>query len=157
MKSFATTDGTQWHITVTVATIKRVMEHTGLKLTDLFSTADKIQQFFSDEVRFCEVLFAAVKPQADAAGKTIDDFLSVVDGAVIESAAEALLAETVDFFHEPRRGLLKKVLAKYLETTTRAKTEGALAMEQKLEELDFDRLFHRTLTSSVLSSQGPVA
>lgn len=157
MKTFRTTDGCEWRISVTVGTIKRVMDHTGLKLTDLFSTADKIQAFFADEVRICEVLFAAVKPQADDAGKAVDDFLSVIDGTVLESAVEALLEETVDFFHEPRKGLLKKVLEKYREATNRLRTDGALAAERKLEELDFDRLFHQTLTSSALSSPAPAA
>lgn len=157
MRTFRTTDGCEWKVSVTVGTIKRVMEHTGLKLTDLFSTADKIQAFFADEVRICEVLFAAIKPQADAAGKSVDDFLSVIDGTVIESAVESLLEETVDFFHEPRKGLLKKVLAKYREATSRLRTDGALAAEKKLEQMDFERLFHQTLTNSALSSPAPAA
>lgn len=157
MKKFRTNDGTEWEVVVTVATIKRVMDHTGLKLTDLFSTSEKIQQFFADEVRFCEVLYAAVKPQADSAGKTIDDFLSAIDGSVIEAAVEALLAEVVDFFHEPRKGLLKKVLNKYQEATGRLRTEGVLVLEKKLDALEFDNLLLQTLTSSVSSSPAPAA
>lgn len=152
MKTFRTNDGTEWRVVVNVLTIKRVMDLTGLRLTDLFSTADKIQEFFANEVRFCEVLYATIKPDADAAGKSIDDFLAVIDGSVFEAAAEALLAEVVDFFPEPRKGLLKKVLEKYQGAVDRLRTAGAPVIEKKLAQMDFDRLFESTLTSSASSS-----
>lgn len=151
MKTFSTTDGLEWSIVVNVLTIKRVMDGTGLKLTDLFSTADKIQQFFADEVKICEVLFATIKPQADERGKSIEDFLAVIDGTVIENAMEALLAEIADFFQEPRRGLLKQVLAKYREAHNRMQTEGVRAAEKKLQAIDFDRLFNQTPTNFALN------
>lgn len=152
MKTFRTTDGAEWSVVVNVLTIKRVMEATGLKLTDLFSTTEKVRQFFADEVRICEVLFATIKPQADERRKSLEDFLSVIDGTAIESAMEALLAEVVDFFQEPQKGLLKQVLAKYMEATDRMQTEGVRVVERKLQTLDFDRLFSQTLTSSASSS-----
>lgn len=151
MKTFRTNDGEEWSIVVNVLTIKRVLDGTGLKLTDLFSTADKIQQFFADEVRICEVLYATIKPQADERGKSLEAFLSAIDGTVIENAMEALLAEVADFFHEPQKGLLKKVLAKYQEATGRLRTAGVLAAEKKLEAIDFDRLFHQTPTNFALN------
>lgn len=153
MKTFRTTDGSEWSVVVNVLTIKRVMVATGLKLTDLFSTADKVREFFADEVRICEVLFATVQPQAEERQKSLEDFLSVVDGTVIESAMEALIAETADFFQEPRKGLIKQALAKYQEATTRLQIEDARVAEQKLQALDFDRLFSQTLTSCASSSQ----
>lgn len=156
MKSFRTKDGTDWQVTVSVATIKRVMDRTGLKLTDLF-TAEKIKEFFADEIRFCEVVYATVLPQAEAAGKSLDDFLGVVDGEVIESAAEALLAEVADFFQEPRKGLLKKVMEKYQEATARLRTEGGREAERILEGIDFERLFLQTPTNSALNSPASAA
>ncbi len=109
MKAFKTTDGTEWQVVVNVATIKRCMDDTGLRLTDLFASEAKIGEFFADDVRFCEVLFSVIRPQADAAGKTLDDFLAGIDGTVIEKAVEALLAEVADFFQEPRKGLIKSL------------------------------------------------
>lgn len=152
MKTFKTNDGFEWQVTVNVGTVKRCMEDTGLKLTDLFSGAAKIDEFFSDDVKFCEVLYSVVRPQAEAAGKNVDAFLAGIDGTVIEGAIEALLEETADFFREPRKGLLKKVLAKYRTAHDKLKTEGVLAAEKKIEETDFENLLRQTLTSSPSSS-----
>lgn len=157
MRTFATNDGTEWVVVVNVLTIKRVQDHTGLKLTDLFSTAEKVQAFFADEVRLCEVLYATVLPQAEQAGKTIDDFLATIDDAVIEKAMDALVEEIVDFFREPRKGLLKKVLAKYRDATSRLETAGVRDFEKKLSEVDFETLFRQTHTSSASSSPVPAA
>lgn len=157
MKAFKTTDGTEWKVTVNVGTIKRVQDDTGLRLTDLFASPEKISEFFSDDVKFCEVLFSVVRPQAEADGKGVDDFLSSIDGTVIEGAVEALLEEVADFFHEPRKGLIKKTLAKYRAAHDRLVTEGVLAVEQKINQTDFETLLRQTLTSSPLSSPGSAA
>jgi len=157
MKSFKATDGTEWKVVVNVGTIKRVQDDTGLRLTDLFASAEKIGAFFADDVRFCEVLFATIRPQAEAVGKTLDDFLAGIDGTVIEGAVEALLAEVADFFQEPRKGLLKKTLAKYQAAHAKLKTEGVLAAEKKIEETDFETLLRQTLTNSASSSPASAA
>ena len=152
MKTFVTTDGTTWQVVVNVATIKRCMDDTGLRLTDLFASEAKIGEFFADDVRFCEVLFSVVRPQAEADGKTLDDFLAGIDGTVIEGAVEALLAEVADFFQEPRKGLIKKTLARYQAAHLKLVTEGVLAAEKRMEETDFEKLLRQTLTSSASSS-----
>lgn len=157
MKTFTTTDGTEWRVTVNVLTIKRVLEDTGLKLTDLFSTESKISEFFSDDVKFCEVLWSVVRPEAEKAGKTLDDFFSAIDGTVIESAVEALLSELVDFFQEPRRGLLRKVLQKWRAASDKLKTEGVRVAEQRLEEIDFETVLSQMPTNSASSSPAPAA
>jgi hypothetical protein len=157
MKTFKTTDGTAWQVVVNVGTIKRVQDDTGLRLTDLFASAEKIGAFFADDVKFCEVLFSTIRPQAEAAGKTLDDFLAGIDGTVIEGAVEALLAEVADFFQEPRKGLLKKMLVKYQAAHEKLTTEGVLAAEKKIEETDFETLLRQTLTSSASSSPASAA
>jgi hypothetical protein len=157
MKTFKTTDGTEWQVVVNVGTIKRVQDDTGLRLTDLFASAEKIGAFFADDVKFCEVLFSTIRPQAEAAGKTLDDFLAGIDGTVIEGAVEALLAEVADFFQEPRKGLLKKMLVKYQAAHEKLTTEGVLAAEKKIEETDFETLLRQTLTSSASSSPASAA
>lgn len=157
MKAFKTTDGTEWQVVVNVGTIKRCMDDTGLRLTDLFASEAKIGEFFADDVRFCEVLFSVIRPQADAADKTLDDFLAGIDGTVIEKAVEALLAEVADFFQEPRKGLIKKTLARYQAAHSKLVTEGVLAAEKRIEETDFEALLRQTLTSSASSSPASAA
>jgi hypothetical protein len=157
MKTFKTTDGTEWQVTVNVGTIKRVQDDTGLRLTDLFASAEKIGSFFADDVKFCEVLFSTIRPQAEAAGKTLDDFLAGIDGTVIEGAAEALLAELSDFFPEPRKGLLKKVTERYKAAVEKVRVETLAVVEKQIEQMDAEAVIRQTLTSSASSSPASAA
>lgn len=151
MKSFRDTAGTEWKLSVNVLTIKRVLDDTGLRLTDIFSTEQKISQFFSDDVKFCEVLWAIVKPQAEEDGSTAEQFFGAIDGTVIEAALDALLEEVADFFQEPRRSLLRRVLAKFRVAQEKLTTEGVLAVEKTLETADFETFLLQTHTNSVSS------
>lgn len=157
MKTFKTLDGTDWKVVVTVGTVKRVLDDTGLKLTDMFTSQKATEQFLSDDIKFCELLWSVVRPQAAEAGVTIDQFFSTIDGTVVENAAEALVSEIVDFFQEPRRSVLRKIWARYQEAKQRCKTEDALAAEKAMEKVDFDQLVRQTHTSSASSSPASAA
>jgi len=157
MRTFKTKDGAEWTVDVTVGTVKRCLDETGLKLTDLFATDRQVQGFFSDDVQFCLVLAAVIRPQLEAAGKTTEDFLSVIDGTCIEQAVEALIGEVADFFQEPRKGLLKRMLAKYQAAHAKVRAEDLAKVETKLEAIDFETLIRQTHTSSASSSQDNAA
>jgi len=157
MKKFPTRDGAEWTVEVTVGTVKRCLDETGLKLTDLFATDRQAQGFFSDDVQFCLVLAAVIRPQLEAAGKTTDDFLSVLDGTCIEQAVEALIGEVADFFQEPRKGLLKKMLVKYQAAHAKVRAEDLATAEAKMEAIDFETLIRQTHTNSASSSPGNAA
>lgn len=152
MKTFRTKDNAEWSIEVNVLTVKRCLDETGLKLTDIFATDRRVDAFFSDDVQFCLVLAAVVRPQLDALGKTTDDFLSVIDGTCVEQAVEALISEVADFFQEPRKGLLKKLLAKYQAAHASVTAADLAAVERKMEEMDFETLIRHAHTSCASSS-----
>lgn len=153
MRTFKTKDGSEWAVQVTVGTVKRVLDETGLKLTDLFATGKQIDQFFSDDVQFCLVLAAVIRPQLEAAKKTTDDFLETIDGTCVEQAVEALIGEVADFFQEPRKGLLKKAMAKWQAANAKVRAEGLAEIEKKLDETDFEMLIRQIHTNSALNSQ----
>lgn len=157
MRSFKTKDGTEWAVDVTVGTVKRCLDETGLKLTDLFATDKRVDSFFSDDVQFCLVLAAVVRPQLEERKKTTDEFLSVIDGTCIEQAVEALIGEVADFFQEPRKGLLKKMLAKYQAAHVKVRDEGLAEIEKKMETIDFETLIRQTHTNSASNSPGNAA
>lgn len=142
---------------VTVGTVKRCLDETGHKLTDLFATDKQVDGFFSDDVQFCLVLAAVVRPQLEDRQRTTEDFLAVIDGTCIEQAVEALIGEVADFFQEPRRGLLRKMLAKYQAAHAKVREEARDAIEQKMDTIDFETLIRQTHTSSHLSSPGSAA
>lgn len=155
MATFKTADGREWTIAVNVATVKRTRELTGVNLLALVGEQAAISELFSDDVRLCEVLCAVIRPQLEAASVSDDQFFATINGDVIERAAEALLNEIVDFFQEPRRGLMKKALAKYKMAIATIQAANAKAAEKAIEEMDAEAAIAQTLTSSVSSS--PVA
>jgi hypothetical protein len=140
MTTFRTNDGREWKLAVNVGSIKRCLEDTGLRLTDLFASDAKVSEFFSDDIKFAEVLWSLVRLQAEAAGNGFDEFLSAIDGTVIESAAEALLSAVVDFSQEPRRTLLRRVLEKMKAARERLATEGFADANRSLEALNFEAI-----------------
>jgi len=157
MTAFRTTDGTEWQVAVNVATVKRVKELTSVNILGLVGDQKAVADLFSDDVKLCEVLCAVIRPQLAAADKTDDDFFSLIDGQVIEHAAEALLREIVNFFQEPRRTLLKKAMEKYQTAYRKVRDEGAAAAERAMNEMDFETSLRQTLTSSASSSPASVA
>jgi uncharacterized protein YuzB (UPF0349 family) len=151
MKPFQTSDGAKYEIAVNVATVKRVRDLTGINLLGLVGDQKAVSELFEDDVKFCEVLCAVVRPQLEAAGKSDDDFFAAINGDVIETAAEALLAEIVNFFQEPRRSLLRKAMEKYQTAYRKVRAEGAAAAEKAMETIDFETSLRQTLTSSASS------
>lgn len=157
MAHFKTTDGREWQIAVNVATVKRVRELTGVNLLSLVDDRAALEHLFSDDVRLCEAICAAIRPQLEAAGKTDDDFFAGINGDVLEAATEALLNEIIDFFREPRRGLLKKALGKYQKAIAVLTAADAAAAEKAIEEMDLEAALAHSRSSSASSSPVSVA
>jgi hypothetical protein len=156
MTPFKTSDGIEWRIDVNVLTVKRCMDETGLKLTDLFADETALAKFFADDLTFCLVLASVVRPQLASAGKSTDDFLAAIDGTVIEQAAKALIRETAGFFQEPRKGLLLKMLQKWEDASEKVQNENLDEVQKKLDEVNFEQMIRSQFapTSSALSSPG---
>lgn len=140
MKPFRTTDGREWLIAVNVATVKRCRDLTGVNLLGVVDDQSALQSIFQDHVKFCEVLCAVVRPQLVEQAMSDDDFFALIDGSVVEASAEALIGEIVDFFQEPRKGLLKKALAKYQQAAARVNSRTTQQAEAALDEIDFEGL-----------------
>ena len=162
MATFRTTDGVEWKVAVNVGVIKRVIEDTGVRLTDIFASDAKVGEFFSDDVKFAEVIWSIIRPQAEAKQKTADDFFAVINGAVIEQAAEAMLTEIVDFFQEPRRTLLRRVLERFQAAQKRLVTAEFDAASRRLETMTDEQILVieeklQTPSSSATSSPGAAA
>lgn len=157
MAAFSTTDGAEWMVAVNVATVKRVRDLTGVNLLGLVGDQKAVGDLFADDVKFCEVLCAVVRPQLEERGKSDDDFFAAITGEVIEAAAEALLAEIVNFFQEPKRSLLKKAMAQYQAAFLKVRAEGAAAVEKAMSEIDYETNLRQTLTNSASSSPASAA
>lgn len=111
MRTFKDNAGRTWTVTVNVDAIKRVRSLLDVDLLGVLD-GELVERLAADPVLLCDVLYALVKPEADAKGIPDDDFGRAMAGDAVEHATTALLEELVDFFPLGKRRLLRKALEK---------------------------------------------
>lgn len=99
----------EWSLTITIGDVKRVRHSMNvdlLKPLDLHGGGDLplLTAIESDLEMFCDILFALLKPQADAAGVDADSFAALLDGDVLEEFHRAFWGELERFFRGLPRG-----------------------------------------------------
>jgi hypothetical protein len=143
MKTFRDTAGREWAITVDVNAIKRVMkapiEHLGEPLkVNLLALVEPDSDLLKKVVEYpplvCDIAYALCKPQCDEKGVSDEDFGRAMGGDVLESVLDSIIEETVDFFPQGRRAVLKKVLSK--SQTFAEKAKALMAARLATGELD---------------------
>ena len=146
MKTFRDNQAREWALTITIDAVKRVRSLLGVNLLDV-AGGNLLEQLVSDPVLLCDCVYALVKPEADQRNVSDEEFGRAMAGDAIEQATTALLEELVDFFPQPRRGVLKKALAKL---RTVEQTAVAIA-EQRLDSPEMDRKLQAILSASSLN------
>ncbi len=131
MKTFTDNAGNTWSLSITVDAVKRVRSLLNVNLMDVIE-GTLLEKLSADPVLLCDVLFAVVKPEADAKGITDEQFGRAMGGDAIEAATAALLDDLVDFFPSQRRKLLGRALAKFAEFEAKAMKHA----NAKLDALD---------------------
>lgn len=152
MASFGTTDGATWTVAVNVGTVKRVREATGVDLLSIMTDGNTITGLFSDYVKLAEVVAAVIQPELKASGKSVDDFLSVINGPVMESATEALLREVANFSREPQKTLLLAAIDKVMAAAAKTEPVAAAAALAALETWEPDLSMPTNSASSLPAS-----
>lgn len=113
MRTFQDAAGRTWTIAVNVDAIKRVKS---LLNEDMLDVEGFFPRLLIDPILLCDVLFAILKPQADAANVSDVDFARAMAGDAIAHARTALVAEYVDFFPNPnQREILHEAMKKHNE------------------------------------------
>lgn len=98
---FKDTTGRTWELSLSVAAVKRVRSLTGIDLLPLAKGGDEaagIAAVLADPIEAANVIYAAAKPQADAAGMTDEAFGELLAGQVLADAVAALLDALEVFF-----------------------------------------------------------
>jgi hypothetical protein len=140
MQKFKTLDGREWVIDITYLTVKRVRELCGVNVLDICNLdRETLAGWMSDDLKVLEVVCAVVRPQLAALDLSDEEFFAVCDGSVLHEAVERLVDVVTDFFREPRKGLVKKVIAKLRETERQMEAKAAMAIDQVLSQCDFER------------------
>lgn len=128
MKSFADNAGRTWAVQVNVETIKRVQGLLDVNLLEVVD-GDLIERLVADPVLVCDVVYCVCKPEADKQDVSDEEFGRAMAGDAIHNAADALLAEIVDFFPPAKRKILAAALAKMRSLET-------VAMDAAMERID---------------------
>ncbi|MFH1022129.1 MAG: hypothetical protein V1809_01930 [Planctomycetota bacterium] len=137
MKTFKDNAGRTWAVAVDISAVKRVRSLLDVNLLDVLD-GRLIERLAGDPVLLCDVIFALVKPEADAKGITDEDFGRAMAGDVVEQATTAFLEALTDFFPQGKRRLLQKALGKLKAWETKAldvaeKRLESPELEQKLD------------------------
>jgi len=155
MKSFTDNTGRTWTLSVTVGTIKRVRALCDVDLANIISIdagstprVDLLERLGRDPVLLVDVLYAVVKPEADAKDISDEEFGRAMAGDAIEIATTALLDEIIDFFPETKR----KVFRKILDATRRFESKGKAALQQLLDDPALDGKIDNALEQLMNSS-----
>ena len=132
MKTFLDNAARTWTIAIHVDAIKRVQALVGVNLLEAIE-GKLLERLSSDPILLCDVVFALIKPEADARQVSDEEFGRAMAGDAIDQATTALLEELVDFFPAGKRRLLSQALAKL-------KQLEALALETTSRRLQSDEL-----------------
>jgi hypothetical protein len=136
MPSFKDTSGREWLVTLNVAQVKRVRERLGVNLADL--QEGNLLTRLADPVLLVDVLFVLVQPQAEEKNITDEQFAAGLGGDTLADAATALLEALCDFFPQPTRLMLRKVLAqtqvRQADAVTLLETEGDNLIRTAMEK-----------------------
>lgn len=136
MKVFTDTKNRKWDCSVTVATTKRVRAALDVNLIALLQDdgGKGYGALVADEVKFTEVLYWVVKPQADSLGVDDFGFCEGFDESVLLDSEAALYEGLVDFFRDPKKRELLRALRRKSKEVSRLVTEKAFP--RVIQEVD---------------------
>lgn len=111
---FADREGRRWAIVVDLPALRRVHAMTGERMTAIMTGgrgSDALLSLISDEIRFSGVLWACLKPDAEAAGIGEEQFYGALRHQELRAAGPPFLEALADFFDYPLSSLLKRLAA----------------------------------------------
>ena len=155
MRSFIDSQDRTWILSVTVNTIRRVRDLVGVDLMTLITgdakgQPEQLEKLAADPVLLVDTLYAIIKPQADEAGVSDQQFGESLDGDVLDCAITALLEATIDFFPKGRQTALTKLLnqAKQVDQLLARK------LTEQVESIDPTQIAEALLLQNSGSSSG---
>jgi len=142
MKTFTDNAGRTWTVLMNLDTAKRVKSLLDVNLLE----ADKgdptpLQRLATDLMFICDVVYVAIKPQADKLGVTDVQFAEAMGGDAMLAAHNALMEELADFFRKAGRTHLAKAIG--LQTRTINLTIQAL--DRKVEAMTPEALLDQAV------------
>ncbi len=147
-RSFTDNAGRSWTFAITIPEARRIRTRCGVDLLD----PEQLRAAASDLVRFIDLMFAALEPQAKERNITDEQFGVAIEGHV-DDACDALQAELADFFR--RVGRVKA--AEALEVGMEAGKQHADAVNQKLDRPTLKALIEKDLAADMAKLDAAIA
>lgn len=156
MQYFLDKNGKQWELSIEYATIKRVKALCDVQILNLVAIDDKtgeldsnlLDRLVGDPILLIDVLYACCKPQADLNNISDEKFGQAFTGEEVEKATKALIDAVIDFFQEPKRTILKKMVA----AVNRFMDKEQKMLMDRLQTVDLDKEMDLLLEKSSNSS-----
>lgn len=161
MKQFTDSAGRAWTLSLTIDTIKRVRGLLGadVDLLKIEAGNPPLITRLTDIEFLCNVIYAAIKPQADKLGVTDEQFGQSMGGDCIKAAQDALYGEIADFFQKlGRRDLVKavstqaQVIDQAVDAQIRILDKAAKKFTTQIEHLDIETDIEKTPGPSSMPS-----
>ena len=141
MHKFKDAGNKEWEIDFSLGMAAKLKDDLGI---DVLDGGDSLTKLATDPYTTANALYVICEEQAVKAGISDEQFGRLLKGDVIDSAAEALLAELVDFFPKRQREALRTMLASLTEMQDNAAKMGA----EKLASQAMKDMMSRELTKA---------
>lgn len=152
MNTFTDALNREWQIEITIGTARRVKNAEGVDLISAL-TGTSIFDLTSNPLKFCDVLFEILRPEA--VKKNIDEqsFAEGLNGDAIESASKAFLEALIDFSPSPEARAALRARIKVATTIIRRKFESDMSVithpdYEKTMEKAVDKIFGKSSTNT---------
>lgn len=156
MNVFKDKKSRNWEIDLTFGAVQRVKAHCQIDLGNVISFSGDskktgvLEQLGDDVELLCKTIWLICEKQATARGIDQESFFDSLDGDSIETAADALIDEIINFSRPAQR----KVLRKLMELSRDAEKNLEKKLDTILESEEFKEEFRGTLTPPSGSSLG---
>ncbi len=159
MNEFTDAKGRKWPVSLDVGALKRIRILAGCKLDDILpkeiadkeaarAAAESYGGFLNDDEKFSEVLYAILKPHADAAGVTHEQFDEGLAGEANQRALLAFHGAFADFSQNPRKTLLRGMKLELRKMETR------LAKLDAMTDADLEAMIEKAQSEQSKNSVG---
>ncbi len=148
MRSFIDNAGREWRFTINIPEARRIRQRVGIDLLDGRQLKDAVE----DQLRWIDLMFAIVEPQAKASGVTDEMFGLALEGC-LDEATEALTGEIADFFR--RLGRVKA--AEAMEVGMEAGRDYQSKIDQRLNRDTIRAMIDRELEKDLADLDAAIA
>lgn len=146
MHIFKDNHGRDWCIAINVTTAKRCKAFVGVDLYGLVDERfERLDKLLGNPCDLVDVVYCLCKDDADKLGVSDENFGRGMGGDSLQRAADAFMAELIDFFPDPR---VRAGLTKVLEKSRTLRNLLLDQVEKDLDAMDLDSEVRKLIDSS---------